>query len=438
MFSQKIVSNTLEERLIRIFQAFVLVRLVAGLVFFFMPRSTLNDFNWTHPLGIMDVSVLFVYLFVPKLHHWLGKWYLAIAIVWATLMPLLVQNVTLYAEFERLASTTSLFNEPQPNILENASILGSINQTLLVLIVPLIQVAWGYSRRTLIMYCVVVTVLDLLMTALFIQINLSLFLLAFALIIFRTLLYAVIGTMVNELVTLQLAQQQKLIDANEKLKEYADMREELATSNERNRIARELHDTLAHTLSAATVQLEAVNIIWEKQPDKAQQMVTKSASLLREGLAETRRALQALRAGTLDTQDLISAITTLSQSLMTRYPVNIHISPPNTPMQHNSNVEHGLYRIVQEALMNAVQHAEATQININIQAQPKQWSITVVDNGVGFDTTNINTQAHFGIKGMHERAAQIHAHLQLESQRGHGTTVKIVWTGNNDDTHSYL
>lgn len=338
---------------------------------------------------------------------------------WATVMPLLIQNITLYWEVTSVPATSSL----QYALIENTLILSSINQTILVLIVPLIVVGWAYSRTVLTLYCIGIALFDLLMTALFMPINITVFLLAFALIIFRTMLYAVIGVMINQIVSIQLEQQQKLIDANEKLREYAVVREELATSRERNRIARELHDTL----SVATVQLEAVSIIWEQQPQKARQMVTKSATIMRDGLAETRRALSALRAGSLDHENLVDAITTLADSLMTRYPVTIEVRASAPIALGNATVEHGLYRIVQEAMFNAARHAQATHITVTLQTLPKQVSIIVADDGVGFAVEVGPRNGHFGLSGMQERAQQIQADLRIISRVGAGTKIIVTW-----------
>jgi signal transduction histidine kinase len=428
---------SVEKRLLTIFRAFALVRLVTSMLFLILPRPNLTNLYWSQLLAVFEVTFLLLYLSLPGLTRLFGRYYLPVAIAWATLLPLLVQNITLYWEFERLAFGT--MNEPQFALVENALILGSLNQTILVLIVPLIMVAWAYPRSVLTLYCVGLALFDLLMTMLFIRIDVTVFLLAFALIIFRTLLYAVIGIMINQLVNIQLEQQRRLVEANAKLEEYAVIREQLATSNERNRIARELHDTLAHTLSAATVQLEAVNIIWDQQPQKAHQMVTKSAAMMREGLAETRRALHALRAGSLDNENLLNAITVLAESLMTRYTVSIEVQASTPITLHNATVVHSLYRIVQEALFNAVRHAQAEKIRVTLDSSATQLTITVADNGIGFDPATASANGHYGLRGMQERAQQINADFQVISRIGAGTTMMIRVLGNgNDDTNSNL
>jgi signal transduction histidine kinase len=173
------------------------------------------------------------------------------------------------------------------------------------------------------------------------------------------------------------------------------------------------------------VQLEAVSIIWEQQPQKAQQMVTKSASMMREGLAETRRALQALRAGSLDNENLVDAITSLADSLMTRYPLQITLQADPIHLQHSA-IEHGLYRIVQEAMFNAARHAQAKRITITIQDSPDKLVICVMDDGIGFQAGALPLNGHYGVQGMRERAQHIGAELQIESGQAAGTTVKVT------------
>lgn len=426
---------SLENRLIAIFQVLAFIRLFTAIVFLILPQPEIANLRWSQSFIVVEVSLLLIYLAIPALRRGLGRLYLPTAIVWATIIPLLVQHLTLYWEFERL--TYVVLTEPSFLVLENTLILSSLNHTILVLIVPLIVVAWAYSQKILMMYCFAIAVFDLSMTALFIQISPTVFLIGFALILFRTLLYGVIGSVINQLVRMQFEQQRKLIDANIKLQEYGMMREELATSRERNRIARELHDTLAHTLSVATVQLEAVSIIWQQQPQKAHDMVTKSAAMMRDGLAETRRALQALRSGPLDNNHLVNAVTVLADSLMTRYSISIEVRALAPVTIQNTAVEHGLYRIIQEAMFNAVSHAQASRLVVQFDVSTQQLIITVSDDGIGFKPETINTQGHFGLRGMQERAENIGADLQINSRIGTGTAI-VVRLERNHDQHSHL
>ncbi|MBL8165111.1 MAG: sensor histidine kinase [Anaerolineae bacterium] len=431
------IKSPMENRLLTIFRALAVIRLLLSILFLVLPGIPFASYPWTRYITVVEAVILLTYLSIPWLKTKLGRAYLPTAIAWATLMPLLVQTLTLYEMVEGL--NVAVLTVSQLTMMENTLILGVINQSVLVLIVPLIVVGWAYSRSVLTLYCAGIFLFDVLMTTLFLNSHLTLFLLAFALIIFRTMLHAVIGVMINQIVSVQLEQQRRLIDANDKLREYALMREQWATSQERARLARELHDTLAHTLSAATVQLEAVSLIWEQQPQKAHQMVVKSTAMMREGLAETRRALHALRAGSLDHDNLVDAITMLAESLMTRFPIQVEVQTSAPLSLQNTAVEHGLYRIVQEALFNAARHAQAKKILIRIEPSARELVIAVSDDGVGFQVDAAHTNGHFGIRGMHERAQHIGAVLRILSHVGTGTTVTVTLKGNEaSDANSDL
>jgi signal transduction histidine kinase len=415
----------LKNRLLMIFRALALIRLLVSVVLIGLQGHSSHSLAWIQVITVIEVLLLLGYLFMPVLQTYLGNVYLLVAIIWTTVVPLLVQNIRLYWEFDTF--TGSISAQSMSVSVSNAMLLGSINQTILVLLVPLIVVAWAYSRSGLILYCIGSAFFDFVISFLLLHHTSPIFLLVIPIIVFRTLLYAVIGIIINQLVSIQIDQEHKLFESYRRLQEYALIQEQLATSQERNRIARELHDTLAHTLTAATVQLEAVSIIWDNQPQKAQAMVKKSASMMREGLAETRRALHALRAGTLDKSNLTHAIGDLAESLMGRFPVLIQVNAVHSIGLPDASVEHGLYRIVQEALFNAARHAQATQISIDIETLGVYVLISIRDNGVGFQLHDVVAAGHFGLQGMKERAQQIGAELDIRSQVGYGTTVTVKW-----------
>ncbi len=414
----------IQNRLLAIFRALAAIRLLVAILFLLLPGERTYLLPALRSSSVVEAFLLVIYLSLPTLKTRLDKYYLPVAIAWATVMPLLLQNLTLYWSFNQLELLTS--SQIAVTGLQDTLILGIVNQTILVLIVPLIIVGWAYSRSVLFWYCTGILIFDLVMSALLFRQHFMLFLLTFALIIFRTMLHVVTGVMINQIVRIQLDQQRHLLEANAKLQEYAIMREQLATSRERTRLARELHDTLAHTLSAATVQLEAVSLIWEKQPQKAQQMIVKSTAMMRDGLAETRRALQALRAGPLDHENLLDAITALADSLMNRYPLRITIHADAPPLIYQAAVEHGLYRIVQEAMFNAARHAHANTLTIRMVRTGEQLVITVTDDGAGFIVQDTPAEGHFGLQGMVERAQLIDATVQVTSAQGKGTTVTIT------------
>jgi signal transduction histidine kinase len=243
--------------------------------------------------------------------------------------------------------------------------------------------------------------------------------------------------MVNLLITVQRAQAQALRDANARLRDYAATREHLITSQERNRLARELHDTLAHTLAALTVQLEAVKVIWDLQPHRARQLVDESADTVRSGLQETRRALQALRAQPLENIGFVASIQLLAESIQARYKVKTTIETADNVVWLSKEQEHVIYRVAQEALLNSAQHAQAQHIRIKIEETGSTLCLMVIDDGAGFDPASVDANGHFGVQGMRERADMIGAELNVSSQVGQGTKIEIILK-RQPDAHSHL
>lgn len=219
---------------------------------------------------------------------------------------------------------------------------------------------------------------------------------------------------------------------NEQLVHYAASLEELTISRERNRLARELHDTLAHSLSAVTVQLGAVETLWENNPDAAKTLLTQADESARGGLEEARRALQALRASPLEDLGLVLALEALAKDAAARTNATLHLDVPEENLTFLApHIEQGIYRVAQEALENCVRHAEATTLWVTLvystgQNQRGQIQLTIRDNGQGFDPTQTAPTGHYGVAGMKERAGVIGGRLQVESSRGEGTTVQLV------------
>jgi signal transduction histidine kinase len=287
-----------------------------------------------------------------------------------------------------------------------------------------------------IQFCLGTSVLDIAVIILFVPINEDNLTVALSLIVFRLVILMLVGLMVNLLVTVQRTQAQALRDANAQLRDYAATRDQLIISQERNRLARELHDTLAHTLAAATVQLEAVQVIWETQPERARQLVEESAVTMRGGLQDTRRALQALRAAPLESLGFMASIYLLAESIQARYGVNTTIETAGDVLWLTQEQEHVVYRVVQEAMLNSAQHAHAQQIRITIEETGGALRLTIKDNGSGFDPSAVDISAHFGVQGMRERAAMIGAELHVSSRVGQGTQVEMLLNREPDENSS--
>ena len=219
---------------------------------------------------------------------------------------------------------------------------------------------------------------------------------------------------------------QRLADAleraNQRLRKLAVAADELATTKERNRLAREIHDSLGHYLTVVNVQLEAARSVFERDPEAALSALTKAQSLTKEGLSEVRRSVAALRASPLEGRPLTEAITDLLIECQSAGLVaELHLTGQALPLP--SQVEHTLYRAAQECLSNTRRHARASSVDVTLNYQPTQVKLEVLDNGVGFNL--LQDQEGYGLAGLRERLLLLNGDLLIQSTRGEGTRVEI-------------
>ena len=199
---------------------------------------------------------------------------------------------------------------------------------------------------------------------------------------------------------------------------------ELITAEERNRLARDLHDSVTQTLFTASVLAEATPRIWDKDQTIARQNMDKLSVLIRGALAEMRSMLIELRSGELENQTLDQLLVTLVDAARARTHAIITLSMMDTELPKNVTLT--LYRIAREALNNAIIHAEAVQINVALLAEPGQVELHVRDDGCGFDPCAVPV-GHMGIEIMVERAAEIGGEVQIHSKPDQGTEIVITW-----------
>lgn len=429
-----------DDNLLVIFRIAIFSRFVVAVItYLFAPFS----FEWlplVRLLTILETLFLTIYLLSNPLHRWLKQRILPIALVWATIIPLLI---TAYSMYLFLVAPIPPALQSVDN-LENFVVLSNVAQTLPVLLIPLLVISWRGTRQQVAWFCIGTSLLDLALMGVFVPLSRFGFILAFTLIGFRLIILGMVGIMVNQLVRMQHTQAKALHeanvglhDANARLRDYATTREHLIASQERNRLAREMHDTLAHALAAAMVQLEAVKVIWDIQPDRAKRLIDESAETVRGGLQETRRALQALRAETLESIGLIESIHELATAIQARYDISVSVDTNGAAAWLTSEQEHIIYRIIQESFLNSATHAQARHIHLLFDVKDDTLMVAVRDDGVGFEPGTSNPQEHFGLQGMRERAAIMGAELDIVSQIGQGTTVNLNFE-RKPDAHSYL
>ncbi|MEM7539531.1 MAG: histidine kinase, partial [Chloroflexota bacterium] len=268
---------------------------------------TLFWLSWT--------AALFIFVSWPILGNRFGKAFLPIALGFQV-MTSLMDRIFVVREWATgdLAGELTTFNERSlEQILD-----GTGWRLFFFLLIPLVFVAWQYDFRQIVRFTVAVTIASIATTLVALNFEFSEWPTIIPPAIGRGIILIGIGYIITRMMNAQRKQRQALADANAKLVDYATTVEQLAISHERNRLARELHDTLAHTLSSLSVQLEAVDSAWDDTPEQARTLLIKSIANARSGLAETRRALQALRASPLEDLGLVLAIRTLAQSIANR------------------------------------------------------------------------------------------------------------------------
>lgn len=302
---------------------------------------------------------------------------------------------------------------------------GMALRQLPVLFLALALVAWQYELSQVILFSLATMGLELaLILALPIPTQ-GLFVLAFIAII-RTISFIALGIFINLLVTRLHEQQDSLMQANVRLTHYTSTLEQLAISRERNRLARELHDTLAHSLTAVSVSLETAKAYFDLDKGKARELLDKSLEATRSGADETRRALKALRSSTLEDMGLGLAIQRSAESAANRFKLDLELDLQNPMPSLSPDIEQAIYRIAQESIENVSHHAHAKRLRVHLSQNGQGTMLIIQDDGIGFDVNSKTPTEHFGLVGMKERAQLAGGQLMVESERGKGTKVMLT------------
>jgi len=195
---------------------------------------------------------------------------------------------------------------------------------------------------------------------------------------------------------------------------------------ERNRIARELHDTLIQGFSGVTMQMQALAARWPGSAERnvLEEIIQDAGNCLR----EARRSVAGLRSSGGPASGLSNSIAQAARQITDTGDVRLRLKLDQGPSDLGAEAEYNLLRITQEAVTNSVKHSGARTIDVDLRSERDAVYLSVKDDGSGMPAGNGSVAApgHYGLTGMRERAAQIGAQLQLESQPGHGTTVRVV------------
>ena len=198
-----------------------------------------------------------------------------------------------------------------------------------------------------------------------------------------------------------------------------------AVLEERNRIARELHDTLEQELSGITMQLDLAADCFQQAPGVAKRALESARQMSRRSMIDARRSVWDLRCQLLESGKLSFAIEQMVAPLVSPANVMFDLKVQGAQVRLDGPVEMNLLRIAQEAVANAIQHGCVSRIQIELQYQAECVCLMISDDGQGFDARKTLAAGHFGLLDMHERAQAMGSQLTIESEAGRGTAVSV-------------
>ena len=210
--------------------------------------------------------------------------------------------------------------------------------------------------------------------------------------------------------------------ANRQLAEYASQAEELAATQERNRLARDIHDNLGHYLTIVNVQIEAAKVTCESDPARALDALDKAQDMARKGLNSVRESVAALRVSPVENRPLEDAIAELvDESCTTGITTEFHLVGDSRPVESKSAL--ALYRAAQEGLTNVRKHAQASHADVTLDfSQPDHIRLSILDDGAGAS----DTSRGFGLMGIRERVQLLDGEFKVETQVGKGFRLEVT------------
>jgi signal transduction histidine kinase len=213
--------------------------------------------------------------------------------------------------------------------------------------------------------------------------------------------------------------------AHRDLQDYAAQVEALTAAEERNRLARELHDSVTQTIFSLTLTAQAARMLLDQDVVRAAAQLDRVQELARDALTEMRSLIQQLRPKTVAELGLVPALHRHIAERHKRDGLNVMLGV-DAETRLPIDVEEALFRVVQEALNNVVKHAGTDQAEVSLRFEGKTVSVTVADHGVGFDPMGIRSEiSHLGLTGMHERVKALGGRLDITSQPGAGTCIQV-------------
>jgi signal transduction histidine kinase len=233
----------------------------------------------------------------------------------------------------------------------------------------------------------------------------------------------------------------ELEKSHQQLKTYAAQVAELATTKERNRLARDIHDSLGHYLTVINVQLEKALAFRRRKPAEADLAVSDAKRLASEALQDVRRSVGTLRA-TDETFTFSAAIDELVERVRSDQ-LALEVSIQGSEVDFSKQALIALYRAVQEGLTNVQKHAKANAVHLDVQFAEHETTMCLRDNGNGFDLSLLQAlqperDGQYGLQGLQERLELVGGRLHIESVPGQGTQLFVAIPKNLLPVHSTL
>lgn len=209
--------------------------------------------------------------------------------------------------------------------------------------------------------------------------------------------------------------------------------QELAVLEERQRLARNLHDAVNQSLFSAGLIAEVLPRLWDRDQSEARRSLEDLRRLIRGAMAEMRALLAELRPSTLTDADLGDLLRLLGNAFTGRTNILVEVTTTGEGSLP-AEAQVSIYRICQEALNNIAKHAKASRVEIDVRLAAGELELHIRDNGHGFDLSEQIPSGHYGLAMMRERAEAVKAQLTISSQPGQGTEVTILWKDEQEAT----
>ena len=406
----------------RLFLVTLLIRVALFVPGFLMSLLVMPPVALVWLLREAPTLVVLLFVAVPLFQRILGRRFLAVALG-LDVLAVSIQATPLFFRslgFQPIPRGLAAFaSQPVMPALEELLV-----EPFFFLLIPLVLFAWAYGRRGALLGSTWAALLHLggAFWELYVERVTRGRLLQAGL---RAMVLYMVPLIVATLAQRERGQLAELEKAHARLQRHASTMEHLAVSRERNRMAHDLHDTLAHSLAALVVQLNALRTLVLHEPAAVEGALGEAIQLAQNGLEESRKAIQALRADPLAASGLTGSVRSALQAFQTRTGVFAELDVEGEESELTSEEAQALYRIVEEALTNIERHASAQHARVRLAFGSDQISLAVWDDGVGFDRATVGLD-HYGLTSMRERAALIHAALEVQSAPGSGTVVQCL------------